>query len=184
MKLYGWRLSLCQDLLFTCDTIKFVSLCARQWEARVAQKDQELRPVMTRIPEGLRRRLERQAKWHRRSMNAEIVHRLQESFDIPDHAGAIASDVASEISTELDGVSSGLNEIKSQNRAILSHLGLPDPVEEAKARKAEARKAATEAGRADLERWAAEVRKADVERRAANRPETGPSAETKDGEQK
>jgi len=131
----------------------------------VARKDQELRPVMTRIPEGLRRRLEREAKWHRRSMNAEIVHRLQESFDIPDQAGAIASDIVSEIDSELSGAFDRLDEIQSQNRAILSHLGLPDPVEEAKARKAEARKAA-------------------MERAAARRPETGPSAETKDGEQK
>jgi Arc-like DNA binding domain len=141
----------------------------------MARKDQELRPVMTRIPEGLRRRLEREARWHRRSMNAEIVHRLQESFDIPDQAGAIAQDIVSEIETELSGVFDRLSEIQSQNRAILSHLGLPDPVEEAKARKAEEAKA---------RKAAAEARKADMERAAARRPETGPSAETKDGEQK
>jgi Arc-like DNA binding domain len=105
----------------------------------MAQKDQELRPVMTRIPEGLRRRLEREARWHRRSMNAEIVARLQESFDGPDYAGAIASDVASEIGSEFYSVHESLDQIQSQNRAILSHLGLPDPVAEAKARKAEER---------------------------------------------
>jgi hypothetical protein len=131
----------------------------------VAQKDQELRPVMTRIPEGLRRRLEREAKWHRRSMNAEIVHRLQESFDGPDYAGAIASDVASEIASEFYDVAAYLKEIQSQNRAILSHLGLPDPVEEAKARAAEARKARAEARKA-----------------ATGRPEAGPSPQT--GEKK
>jgi len=65
----------------------------------MAKKDLELRPVMTRIPEGLRRRLEREAKWHRRSMNAEIIHRLQESFDLPDHAAAIADDINSELSS-------------------------------------------------------------------------------------
>jgi Arc-like DNA binding domain len=138
----------------------------------VARKDQELRPVMTRIPEGLRRRLEREARWHRRSMNAEIVHRLQESFDIPDQAGAIVSDINSEIDSLSYDVSRSFEEIQSQNRAILSHLGLPDPVEEAKARKAEERKAA------------AEARKAAMERAAARRPDTEPSAETKDGEQK
>jgi Arc-like DNA binding domain len=122
----------------------------------VAQKDQELRPVMTRIPERLRRRLEREAKWHRRSMNAEIVHRLQESFDGPDYAGAIASDVASEIGSELSDVQGSLDQIQSQIRAILSHLRLPDPVEEAKARREEARKAARE--RAE----------------AAKRPDAGP----------
>jgi hypothetical protein len=74
-------------------------------------------------------------------MNAEIVHRLQESFDIPDHAEAIAQDIISEIDTTLDGVFERLNELQSQNRTILSHLGLADPVEEEKARKAEARKA-------------------------------------------
>src|SRR6516164_7520126 len=115
----------------------------------MAKKDDlEVRPVMTQSPEGLRRRLEREARWHRRSMNAEIVHRLQESFDIPDHAEAIASDITSELDSGFYGVHTSLDEIQSQNRAILSHLGLPDPVEEAKARKAEARKAAMERARA------------------------------------
>jgi hypothetical protein len=103
----------------------------------MAQKGPELRPVMTRIPERLRQRLEREAKFRMRSMNMEIVSRLQESFDIPDQASAIASDVASEIQSELSEVSLGLADIQSQIRAILSHLGLPDPVEEARARKRE-----------------------------------------------
>jgi hypothetical protein len=103
----------------------------------MAQKGPELRPVMTRIPERLRQRLEREAKFRGRSMNMEIVSRLQESFDIPDQASAIASDVASEIQSELSEVSLGLAAIQSQIRAILSHLGLPDPVEEARARKRE-----------------------------------------------
>jgi hypothetical protein len=103
----------------------------------MAQKGPDLRPVMTRIPERLRQRLEREAKFRRRSMNMEIVSRLQESFDIPDQASAIASDVASEIQSELSEVSLGLADIQSQIRAILSHLGLPDPVEEARARKRE-----------------------------------------------
>jgi hypothetical protein len=124
----------------------------RRPEGDVAQKDQELRAVMTRIPEGLRRRLERDARWHRRSMNAEIVNRLQESFDVPDQAGAIAQDVISEIESQLWDVFESLKEIQSQNRAILSHLGLPDPVEEAKARKAEARKAREAESPAALER--------------------------------
>src|SRR5262245_28750058 len=47
---------------------------------RMVRKSQELSTVMTRIPEGLRRRLEREAEQNRRSMNAEIVHRLEESF--------------------------------------------------------------------------------------------------------
>src|SRR5215831_18281007 len=118
----------------------------------MAPKDEELRPVMTRIPEKLRRRLEREAKWHRRSMNAEIVHRLQESFDLPDQAGAIASDVASEIQSNFYDVDGSLSEIQSQIRAILSHLGLPDPVERAKAREAEARAQRAEARKAALDK--------------------------------
>ena len=149
----------------------------------MAKKDLELRPVMTRIPEGLRRRLEREAKWHRRSMNAEIIHRLQESFDLPDHAAAIADDINSELSSGFSDVDSSLDEIQSQNRAILSHLGLPDPAEdrqrvqeEARARKeAQRRKAA-------MEREARQ--RAAMEREAARQPETGPSVETGDGEKK
>ena len=149
----------------------------------MAQKDLELRPVMTRIPEGLRRRLEREAKWHRTSMNAEIVKRLQESFDIPDQAQAIAGDIVSDISSELSDVEVRLDEIQSQNRAILSHLGLPDPAEDRQRVREDAR-ARTEAQRrkAAIEREAR--RKAAMEREAARQPETGPSVETGDGEKK
>lgn len=139
----------------------------------MAKKDDlELRPVMTRIPERLRRRLASEAKFRGRSMNAEIVKRLQESFDIPD----IASDVASEISSELDGVSEGLDEIQSQNRAILSHLGLPDPAEDRLRVREEAR-ARKEAQR----RKEAERRKAAMERTGAA---ATPPVETEDGEKK
>ena len=143
----------------------------------MAAKDQELRPVMTRIPEGLRRRLEREARFRGRSMNAEIVKRLQESFDIPDQAGAIASDIVSEITSELDGVFQSLAEIQSQNRAILSHLGLPDPAEDRQTVQ-EVTRARTEAQK----RNAAQRRKAAMERAEARERETGLSVETKDGE--
>jgi hypothetical protein len=147
----------------------------------MAKKDDlELRPVMTRIPEGLRRRLERQAKWHRTSMNQEIVKRLQESFDIPDQASEIVSDVSGEIDSALGDVFASLDEIQSQNRAILSHLGLPDPAEDRQRVREEAR-ARQEAQR----RKEAERRKAAMERAgAARRPETEPSVETGDGEKK
>ena len=46
----------------------------------MARKPTELRPIMTRVPEGLRRKLEREAKRNDRSMNAEIIHRLEQSF--------------------------------------------------------------------------------------------------------
>jgi hypothetical protein len=39
---------------------------------------------MTRLPEALCRRLEREAAREGRSMNAEIIHRLQQSFQAPD----------------------------------------------------------------------------------------------------
>ena len=51
----------------------------------MVRKSQELRPVMTRLPEGLRRRLEREAKQNGRSMNAEIIHRLEQTFRQADH---------------------------------------------------------------------------------------------------
>jgi Arc-like DNA binding dprotein len=47
----------------------------------MARKSQELRPVMTRIPEQLRRQLERAAAQNRRSMNSEIIDRLGRSFE-------------------------------------------------------------------------------------------------------
>ena len=43
-------------------------------------KDEELRPLMTRLPERLRRKLERAAATNKRSMNTEIIHRLDQSF--------------------------------------------------------------------------------------------------------
>jgi plasmid stability protein len=46
----------------------------------MVRKPTELRPVMTRLPERLRSRLEREAARNDRSMNAEIIHRLEQSF--------------------------------------------------------------------------------------------------------
>lgn len=148
----------------------------------MARKDLELRPVMTRIPEGLRRRLEHEAKRRGRSMNAEIINRLQASFDIPDIAEDVVSQVESAIEDASGGLWESLNEIQSQNRAILSHLGLPDPAEEARARKAEARK--PKATSAQLEEVVRAMERAGF--KIAGRPETGPSAasETKDNGEK
>ena len=142
----------------------------------MAKKDDlELRAVMTRIPEGLRRRLEREAKWHRRSMNAEIIHRLQESFDLPDHAAAIADDINSELSSGFSDVDSSLDEIQSQNRAILSHLGLPDPAEDRQRVQEDTR------ARIAAQRRNAQERRAAMERTGAA---ATPPAETEDGEKK
>lgn len=46
----------------------------------MAKKPEELRPVMVRIPEVIRRQLARDAKKNGRSMNTEIIHRLTESL--------------------------------------------------------------------------------------------------------
>jgi Arc-like DNA binding domain len=67
----------------------------------VARKDQELRPVMTRIPERLRRQLEREAEKNRRSMNAEIIHRLEQSFQAKYWAKMVAPIVEHAVSTGL-----------------------------------------------------------------------------------
>jgi plasmid stability protein len=50
----------------------------------MARKPTELRPIMTRLPEDLRQRLEREAEDVGRSMNAEIIHRLEQSFEKSD----------------------------------------------------------------------------------------------------
>jgi hypothetical protein len=46
---------------------------------------------MTRIPESLRRRLEREAARNDRSMNAEIIHRLEHSFITADLVSSVAT---------------------------------------------------------------------------------------------
>ena len=45
------------------------------------RKSSELRPIMTRLPEDLRKRLEREAGKAGHSMNREIINRLWSSFD-------------------------------------------------------------------------------------------------------
>ena len=73
----------CQAEVFHCETIEVLPYCAARfvaWEGAVARKTEELRPVMTRLPEALRRRLEREAARNHRSMNTEIIHRLEDSF--------------------------------------------------------------------------------------------------------
>jgi len=140
----------------------------------MAKKDDlELRPVMTRIPEGLRRRLEREAQWHRTSMNAEIIRRLQDSFDIPDQIQSVVEGITSEVDLSL--IESSLDEIQSQNRAILSHLGLPDPAEDLQRVREEARALGA------AQRRKAQERRAAMERARAA---ASPPAETEDGEKK
>jgi hypothetical protein len=105
---------------------------------------------MTRIPEGLRRRLEREAKWHRRSMNAEIIDRLQKSFDNPDLISGIVDDISSEIDSmsyslgaDNEKMVKSLDDIHRDIRVILACLlgrassGPSEEVDEMPATKAE-----------------------------------------------
>jgi plasmid stability protein len=55
----------------------------------MARKPTELRPLMLRIPEALRKRIEVEATKNDRSMNAEIIHRLQDSFQKEERAALI-----------------------------------------------------------------------------------------------
>jgi hypothetical protein len=49
----------------------------------LARKPTDTVYLQLRISEGLRRRLEREAAKHKRSMNTEIIHRLDASFEQP-----------------------------------------------------------------------------------------------------
>ena len=67
-------------------TMKFQFACGNLSPMRkmgrgvMAKKDKQVRPVMVRLPEALRRRIEREAKSNGRSMNSEIVRRLEQSL--------------------------------------------------------------------------------------------------------
>jgi hypothetical protein len=56
----------------------------------MARKPTELRPLMLRIPEALRKRIEVEATKNDRSMNAEIINRLQNSFQKEERAVLLA----------------------------------------------------------------------------------------------
>jgi hypothetical protein len=112
-----------------------------------------------RIESHLQKQLEKARQESGRTLTAEITERLKKSFT--DEVGDLRAewrkgledlraewavhfkvlrtdvrDVPSDVASEIDfsEISSGLDEVQSQIRAILSHLGLPDPVEEEKAR--------------------------------------------------
>ena len=82
---------------------------------------------MTRIPEGLRRRLEREAKGNRRSMNAEIVERLGASFAYRDQVEAITANVELAVEAALLGFRQDLDGIRSDIRAIWARLDAAPP---------------------------------------------------------
>jgi hypothetical protein len=108
-----------------------VSNPTRSWGEAVARKPTDTVKLQLRLEEGLRRRLEREARWRRRSMNAEIVSRLQESFDIPDQAQDIASEVSSEVSYDIDemgvAIQKSLDGIRDEIRTVLARLDAAQP---------------------------------------------------------
>jgi hypothetical protein len=61
----------------------------------MARKNTEIVTLSLRIREELRKRVEREAKRADRSMNAEIAHRLEQSFEHQDIITAIKETIAS-----------------------------------------------------------------------------------------
>jgi hypothetical protein len=61
----------------------------------MARKPTDTVKLQLRFHEVLRRRLAQEAKKHDRSLNAEIVHRLEQSLDVPEQAAALAREVRS-----------------------------------------------------------------------------------------
>jgi hypothetical protein len=80
----------------------------------VALKSTELRPIMTRIPEGLRKRLERSARVADRSMNSEIIHRLMQSYEKEEVSEALMS---------LLGGDDNAKTLRALVRVLLAHGG-------------------------------------------------------------
>jgi hypothetical protein len=114
----------------------------------VARKETRLRPVMVRLPEGLRRRLAREAEHNARSMNGEIIHRLEGSFEREDRAqliDATAAAVAAKLTEPRADPSIGRAYLAKLMREFGS-LSDSDP------RKIEARKRARE-----VRRWIKET---------------------------
>ena len=72
------------------------------------KKSDELRPLMTRLPERLRARLARDAKRNERSLNAEINYRLEKSLSYEAaFSGERMRAIAIEISTAFESAGAG-----------------------------------------------------------------------------
>jgi Arc-like DNA binding domain len=70
----------------------------------MARKPTELRPIMARLPEGLRRRLEREAKRNNRSMNAEIINRLFRSIEEEDELARYRKLIQETVNTTIETI--------------------------------------------------------------------------------
>lgn len=68
---------------------------------REAKKPTELRPIMTRIPERLRKRLAKEAERNFTSMNSEIVRRLEQSLNVSDIVDAVVKEMQRRANAEL-----------------------------------------------------------------------------------
>src|SRR5262245_59196928 len=71
------------DASATCDvTVRVLNKALPPADTQMARKLTDIVSHSLRIREGLRRRLERDAKTHNQSLNAEIVDRLDQSFEL------------------------------------------------------------------------------------------------------
>jgi hypothetical protein len=80
----------------------------------MARKPTEIVPLMLRLRESLRHRLEQTAKQADRSMNAEIVDRLEKSFSRDDQKEMIAQAVRAARQSMIEEVNSRIEEQRSQ----------------------------------------------------------------------
>jgi hypothetical protein len=70
----------------------------------MARKNTEIVTLSLRIREELRKRVEREAKRADRSMNAEIIHRLEQSFEHEDIIKAVREAVDSNLTPLTDRI--------------------------------------------------------------------------------
>jgi Arc-like DNA binding dprotein len=91
----------------------------------MAHKPNDLRPIMTRLPERLRADLERSAKRNDRSMNAEIIHRLLQSFADQQNLKTmedIERDLRSELAAAREIIADRKNLSESIEQAVLNGM--------------------------------------------------------------
>lgn len=81
----------------------------------------EINPFGLRMPPGLREELEAAAEMSGRSLNAEAVTRLQQSFEV-DVKGLKIFDVAAEMRDQLTSVARELEGLKVENRLLREAL--------------------------------------------------------------
>src|SRR5687767_4795401 len=64
----------------------------------------DLRPLMTRVPERLRKSLEQRAKQNDRSMNSEIIERLEKSIEADQYKSfRVGPDLEQRLTTAAEG---------------------------------------------------------------------------------